>query len=253
MSTVVINYFFPFSPLLLFIYLQVMDPVTEAFQANGFMSVSYTTIKTINRSLKTFYCTLYSFLKDVDAYGKAVERSQVRFEGIRFHGFISFHLDKKTFCDKKKLENCIITKEFCWSHIHAQVDSFIFTYLYYRDSCIAVGDIRYKIVARIKEMHYLIWGISELMSYASNYRSIVCYLSRVEEEMSERWSKLFNNDDFVIEFRMFEVKVRDFLQKVAIPPYTEIVLEGDEGRDFLKGSNIDNILLFARHHNRTDC
>ena len=239
--------------VLFFFSLQIMDPVTREYQDNGFINVTYTSIKTINRSLKTFYCTLYSFLKDVDGYGKSVQRSQGIFGGVRFHGFVTHHLDVKSFCDKSKLENCIITKEFCWNHVHAQIDSFMHMYMYYRDSLIATAEIRYKVVARVKEMHYLIWGISNLISYSHLYRTIVLYLDRIEEEMSEKWTRLFDYECFHIEFCMFEVKVRNFLIKIGIPPYTNLVLEDDNHIDFLRARNVENMLQYARRHGLTDC
>ena len=80
----------------------------------------------------------------------------------------------------------------CWEYIETQFSAFQRAYIYYRDSEYAFGETRIKLITRIKEMHYMLWGLDILINeYSIHYRQFVFIIDTVEENLGNDWSLLF--------------------------------------------------------------
>ena len=87
--------------------------VAESFKESGISNIAYVTIKTLNHPLKSFFCTLYSLMRDVDAYVKLAQSDQEHCPNL-FRGFVTAHQHNVPMFDLPKLNNCIIKKEKCY-------------------------------------------------------------------------------------------------------------------------------------------
>ena len=225
--------------------------VAESFKESGISNITYVTVKTLNRPLKSFFCTLYSLLRDVDAYVKLAESDQQHRPHL-FRGFVTAHRHNVPMFDLAKLNNCIISRECFWNSFRIQLEYTLKLYVYYRDSLAAAGDVRNKVVSRLQETHYMVWGISKLFSFANWCNPIVAYLLDDEREACEKWLDFFDPEEFQIDLCALEIKIREFLERVYIQPATNVILEDSEQQAFATKRDIDNVLLFARQHRLTD-
>ena len=220
-----------------------------------FVNVTYSSLKTINRPLKTFFCNTYSMLDDVNTYLKRVRESinnNHRFQK-KYRGLIHFHQSCVPFCCRKKLNNCTISKEMCWEYIETQFSAFQRAYIYYRDSEYAFGETRIKLITRIKEMHYMLWGLDILINeYSIHYRQFVFIIDTVEENLGNDWSLLFDRM-FARDLHRFQVKVFDFMKEMNIENVPFFGAQDISGQDWLDGNAVDEVMKAVKRTGLIRC
>ena len=141
----------------------------------------------------------------------------------------------------------------CWEYIETQFSAFQRAYIYYRDSEYAFGETRIKLITRIKEMHYMLWGLDILINeYSIHYRQFVFIIDTVEENLGNDWSLLFDRM-FARNLHRFQVKVFDFMKEMNIENVPFFGAQDISGQDWLDGNAVDEVMKAVKRTGLIRC